>query len=737
MSTDGERWRASVRRAASLALASVLISPPPLLAQEGATEGIVTTGEAEASDPAAETPALLREGATREEREASAAALLSEERLAPLRRALVNESGSLGDAASAARAAIARGAGSEAALGLLEEASAGSGSDAAAAAGVFSSWTHREAVRAAVRVMRGAIEEGRSAVAQASAQSLERMTGRRCDARDPSAWLAWWSDAEWLPEAEWRGALAAAHRERWLETRAEREALAERVLELSERLHAELEPDQRAGLLEEMLRSPRREERIGGLRLIERALLNGRAVDPRLAEATALMLGDDSPEIRQLAARSLLRFASGPGSEAAAARLGEERDGATAATLLNLALRGSATAALAEDAEPWLGDAAAGEPAARLILAALERGRSPGEAFESRVRERAARAIETSLSPALIGLLGAVGGPGDHDRLAALLAERLEGAEATAAALALETAPGGLARLAAALDSTPELGPVVAEALSRGAGGLSTYRFLASLEGVPEATRRESLERAWGRLTDEEAVEAASVTAPASLRAALVRSRLDGTSSDTGAGGGNGAGGGPDGESGSESGSENGSENGSTDGDGGTPGAGGGLNGAGGVEGGGVATARDRLASALAAAQLEAGEHAAVFEAIGRISAERQAELGRDIAAEAAERMHAAGSEAPAAAACDPRLWAAAVEALVERSPAAAVWLAEDERVSAHVGTDEASWRVLTAAAEAARARTAREEASEEPAQIEEPPGSAEPGPPPSSGDGS
>jgi hypothetical protein len=687
MSDRGDPGR-RLRLPASFALAALVTLAGRAPAQDEAPPPPESAEASQSAQPdlLSSVPPLLRPDATRAEREASAAALIAEERFAPLRAALVGEAGENGEAAAAARAAIAKTTGDAALVNLLEEAAiATPGAEGAAAAATLATWSHRDAVRALVRLLREARATDRPLLAQACARGLERITARPCDPRDPSPWHEWWSDAEWLPEADWRRALTTAHRERWLETAAEREALEARVLDLSARLHAELEPGQRTELLAEMLNSSRRAERIGGLRLIERALLNGRVVDPALAPATAELLRDEDPEIRQLAARSLLRFAPEAGSSAASTRLALETDETTAATLLDLAAAGGASAQVAELAEPWLarGNEAI-VSAARVIRSAIEQGRSPGEAFERRVREAAASALAASPRPAVVRLLGAVGRSEELDLVAQLLAESPDDAVASACVLALERSAGGLARLENAAQAAPERRALIAESLSRGAGGVSTYGFLIQMPGLEEPTRREAASRAWSRLSDAEAIAATRLTPSPELRVELLESRLNGGPATNGA-----------------------------------------------RDGGSDSTSRETLTAMLARALLEADRPADVFATLGRLPGERQAELGGEVAGAAIARLRELGLEPPTPEVCAPALWASAMAHLASRSPEAVIELAEDERFSTYLASDQDAAEAARAVAEAARtrleaeasaARSAQNEGESQPDQAEDPP---------------
>lgn len=671
MSTRDGRWRHAL---ASAWLATIAVSLPAFAQDKPREKAPLqpplqpspAPSQDDAVEPpvirlAADVPPLLLPDATPAERLASARRLLADRRLAPVRDALLGESA---EAAAAARQAIAESPRPADLFGLLEEAARERvGAEALASARTLATWNDRDAVRSLVRLLRHAREHHRADLAGAVAGSLTRITGRPMHAADPSGWLAWWSDAEWLPEADWQAALAHAHRERAIREAADRERLEAMVLDLYRRLHGRTPSEDRTDLLREMLESPRRSVRLAGLDLVERALLNGRVVDAALAPPAAAMLADPEPEVRRLAARSLLRFAPDKAAPAALSALSAERDPETAATLMDLASSSDPDARAADLAEPWLEKPSpASDAAANLIRFVLDRGRSPGEAFEQRVREAAVRALAANPTPAVIRLLSRLGRDAELEAIAEVLSRERETAAAVAATRALSVMPGGLARLSRIVDADASLRPLVADALSRGEGGLEAYRFVLRLADLPADARREALHRLWMTLDASALDDAARETPSPDQRAEFLAITLDGR---------NGAG-------------SNGRAELSED-------------------------LRETLTILLADARLEQDRIEDALVAIGSLSPEAQrSSAGADVIARALARLVArreGGEPSPEAqtlAACAPAAWAEALHRLAATDPARATAAAQWTELAEHVRTDEAARAVFDDAARTA-----------------------------------
>jgi len=606
------------RRGTAWILAAAGLACGPAPAQQG--EEPPPAPDAATATTAEPSPALLQTDASPEARRESASDLARAGELGPLRRAI------LGDAPAGA---------AEAAIDALREAA------------------DRDAIRALLRAHAACLEADREDRAAAVARAITAVSGRPFGGAATEPWRAWWSDAEWLPEAAWQAQLTEAFRDRWAEEQRERRALEAESAGLYRRLHSRLEPAERTALLEEMLRSERRGTRLAGLRLIEQSLLNGRPVAPEIGPPLALSLASDSAESRRLAAELALRVAPEAAQSEAAAALRDETDERAATRLMELLLAGAPDAPAAEAAEPWLRrEGPAGDAAARLIATAIRAGRSPGEGFENRVRSAVDARLERAPSAPIVALLGLLA-PDAGERAAAIL-ERAEGAAAAECARVVASGPGGIGRLRALARSRPGAREAVASGLAQAGAGLDAYRLLLSLPGGGTA-RTLALEGVWRTLSDEEALVAARETPSPSLRATLLRERLE-----------------------RQDGSPDGSQAGAT---------------------------RGGMAALLAESLALSGDPQAALELLTEARAAiEEADPGAvgAIGAVAIEAALAETGAHPAHASVAPGVWAAAIETLASRRPGTARRLAEDAELRAHIRTSPEAEAALTAGLAAA-----------------------------------
>ena len=631
----------SGRRATAWILAAAGLACGPAPAQQDAAAPQTT--QAATAQPA---PALLRQDATPEARRESAASLARAGELEPLRRAILGDApeGAAEAALAAASEVIRADNAAPALLGLLGEAAA-SGRDAVSQAAIdaLREAGDRDAIRALLRAHAACLGAGHDDRAAAAARAIAALSGRPFGGAATDAWRAWWSDAEWLPETAWQARLTETFRDRWAEEQRERRALEAEAADLYRRLYSRLEPPERAELLDEMLRSDRHAARLAGLRLIEQSLLNGRPVAPELGPTLALALASEAAETRRLAAELALRVAPKAAQREAAAALHAETDARAAAGLMELLLTGAPDAPDAEAAEPWLRRGGpAGDAAARLIATALRAGRSPGETFESRVREAVDARLERSPSAPVVALLGLVA-PDAGARAAAIL-KRADGAVAAECARLVAARPGGIDRLRAIARSRPDARKAVASGLAQAGAGLDAYRLLLRLPGGGTARTR-ALEGVWRTLTDEEALAAAAETPAPSLRATLLRERLE---------------------------TENDSRTGAT---------------------------RGAMAALLADALALSGDHAAALETLSEARAAIEEANPGAVAAIGAVAIEAALAHAgapPAPEIAAPEVWAAALQGLAARRPGAARRLAENTELRAHIRTSAEAETALT-----------------------------------------
>jgi hypothetical protein len=248
----------------------------------------------------------------------------------------------------------------------------------------------------------------------------------------------------------------------------------------------------------------------------------------------------------------------------------------------------------------------------------------------------------------------------------------------------MEVMPGGLARLDQIIETDPALRPLVADALSRGAGGLAPYRFLLHISGLPAELRREALHRLWTTLEPAALVTAAEEIPSPELRAELLSATLSGSD-------------------------------------------GGGSNGRAELP----ADVRESLTILLAETRLEQDRLEEALASLGRLSSEAQRHAGAEVAARVLARLIAhreKGQPAPepdAIAACAPVAWAEALRRLAEADPASALAASQCTEFSEHVRSDEAAGAVFDEAIRKANRAIAADSAGEAEQETEEtnPPG--------------
>lgn len=276
----------------------------------------------------------------------------------------------------------------------------------------------------------------------AAIDALLRITARDDLARDPRAWLDWWSSARFLSEPEWRARLAESHARRAERLTAQRADLVARLVQTYGRLHAQTPADQRPALLASLIRDDLDELRFLGLDLASRALLNGQRLDDDVARAALDRLSDSAVDTRIAAARLLENLAPEMGVGRVIEALSREDDPRVAGPLLRL-IAARPNPVVAHDALRWLATAGAARQAASQALLALH-------AIGSLPREVSHRALETlravdvsAMQPSTLRLLGALGDARDREALAGLLTAE-DRAIRLAAADGLVAHPAGL-----------------------------------------------------------------------------------------------------------------------------------------------------------------------------------------------------------------------------------------------------------------------------------------------------
>jgi len=474
---------------------------------------------------------IMAEDASAEQRLGAARTLLRERRLAPLVEALspVAPSASALAVAAAVRDVASPNAGGtdspppeELLRPLIASLERARDADKAAIIEALGAYATRDAIRAVIACI-GADQP--APVRLAAFSALRRQTGREDLGTDVARWTSWWNEVQWLPEGEWRSLLARAQATRAARLDLERNALAERVVETHRRLFAATPHTDRSPLLAQMMRDELLGVRRLAFELADRELLNARPLGESVLTAVAERLKDDSPEIRAAAATLAGNLAGGAIHSRILDALSVELDPIAATAMLSVAARRPDDAGILL-ALKWLDSGLiASAPAAELLLAAAERGLLTSPAVRNEVRRVVRRQLESTAAPVLIRLVGAIGEPEDHRRLAEMLVSApLE--SRLAAADALTPIPQSFDRLMNAARKNPELHAMARRAITLHRPTAEGWLLMRSLEGSSEQEARESLDRLAGQLGPREALRLAEALEDPADRAALLELRL-------------------------------------------------------------------------------------------------------------------------------------------------------------------------------------------------------------------
>ncbi|MBA4039335.1 MAG: hypothetical protein C0468_03235 [Planctomyces sp.] len=291
------------------------------------------------------------------------------------------------------------------------------------------------AQRADARATEGGPAE--RAVRDAALAALRRLSGRADLSADLPAWRGWVERVRGMDQAQWGAELT-----RGLAGRADAQSgtiggLVGRVAEMRRREFLNAAPDQRSGVLLEVLGDDLVSLRRLGLELVSRELANARSVDPAVIERVGAMINDASAEVRRGAAGVLAAAPSITADGIPARvrqRLSDETDAGVAAALLTAAARWPGPELLGPAAR-W---AAVGEASGPAMMAAAEAVRNGGlpTPEQRRALLDAVRREQLAAAPAAgLALLLSVGEPSDAQAVRGLLAEhepavRLRAAEA-------------------------------------------------------------------------------------------------------------------------------------------------------------------------------------------------------------------------------------------------------------------------------------------------------------------
>lgn len=259
--------------------------------------------------------------------------------------------------------------------------------------------------------------------------ALRELTGRG-ERWELSRWVEWFAVVEHLPDSQWQRTLVEGLGYRLARRTAERDGMARRLVEVSERAYRGSTPEARGSMLAAMLRDDVPEVRSLAFRLSTAELEDGRALPEEVSRAALSLLTHTDLGVRTLSARLIDRIAPpGAGPDIRDALSRETRQ-APAAAMLRAAAR-FPTPSLATEAFRWLAQGEEASVAAIEALLVLHRAGMLAEPDRA-----AALLIERGpdqVTPAGAQLLSEIGGARGDDVLRLALAGASPSARAAAA----------------------------------------------------------------------------------------------------------------------------------------------------------------------------------------------------------------------------------------------------------------------------------------------------------------
>ncbi len=311
----------------------------------------------------------------------------------------------------------------------------------------------------------------------AAGPALQRLTGiTRFGGGDPSAWEQWWLEHKHLPHERWLGRLTRTLGVRAQQLEQEKATLTARLTDVYNRLYTATEPAQRPALLQEMLDDATDALRLLALRLIERNLLSAQPISDSTRQAMRAKLDDPNPLVRAKVATLLRDLGDEPAAEQVARRLLPESSPAVQAAYLSLLGRMPQAEAV-DPALLLLGrDQVKPAAAAYLVVAADADLFTPAQRIGVLKLAREDLAKSENIEPAVVRLIGRLGGKTDQPTLVELL-DHESPAVRRAAAEAFVTGPFDPDLLLAYLDD-PQLADKALEAAAKRGASVAVVRTL-------------------------------------------------------------------------------------------------------------------------------------------------------------------------------------------------------------------------------------------------------------------
>ena len=258
-------------------------------------------------------------------------------------------------------------------------------------------------------------------ISSAAAGALQHLTGITRYGDDPQAWAQWWAEHRELPPQRWLGRLTRSLGIRNQQLEQEQVTLTARLTDVYNRLYTATEPTQRPALLQEMLSDPTAALRLLALRLVERNLLSAQPISDQTRQAMREKLTDTDPLVRAKVATLLRDLGDEAAARDVAGRLLPEPVVSVQTAYLSL-LQRMPQAEAVDPALLLLGREPLRSAAAAYLVVATDAALlSPAQRIGALKLSRDAMAKGDPIDPAIVQLIGRLGGETDAPMLVQLL----------------------------------------------------------------------------------------------------------------------------------------------------------------------------------------------------------------------------------------------------------------------------------------------------------------------------
>lgn len=345
----------------------------------------------------------------------------------------------------------------------------------------------RFATREAVTLLVRLTGDADAAVANEAKSGLTQLTATG-SGWGSDQWKSWLESTAGWTDRTWARQLLAGQAESRRQLETERAGLRDESVALYRKLHAELDPGGRTGLIAELIRDDRPWLRDLGFDLAGRDVSARTGLGEEVARAAADRLRHPDPRVRAMAANLVSRLVPPDAMLLLTEALAAEKDARAAEPMLLGVARWPNPEAL-EPAITWLErDDAPIDAAATALWAFTNAGLLDSEDDQARVlaRLRALRLDRTG-EPGM-RMLVRLGGEADLGRVAELLTAP-DGPLRATAAEALGESPEGTARLLALASNDPRLFAPTARAITRHDPTPAGLRAIAGLPALQPVDR--------------------------------------------------------------------------------------------------------------------------------------------------------------------------------------------------------------------------------------------------------